>query len=48
VATEIDFDSTLIAGDAALIDAVLSAPDLEATPVEAGDCLDLSADALNG
>lgn len=47
VATEVDFDSTLIAGDTALIDAVLSAPDLEAMPVEPGDCLDISGDVVN-
>ena len=47
VATEIDFDSTLIAGDTALIDAVLGAQDLEATPVEPWDCLDIRADTVN-
>lgn len=48
IATEIDFDSTLIGGDTALIDAVLRAPDLEARPVEPGDCLDISGDTVNG
>jgi len=47
VATEIDFDSTLIAGDHALIDAVLSAADLEAMPVEPGDNLGISGDSVN-
>src|SRR5450759_4615111 len=47
IATEIDFDSTLIAGDNHLIDAVLGAEDLEATPVEPGDCLDSSGDTVN-
>jgi hypothetical protein len=40
VATEVDYNSTLIAGDRHLIDAVLGAEDLEATPIEPGDCLD--------
>lgn len=47
VATEVDFDSTLIAGDNDLIDAVLGAGELEATPIEPGDCLDLSGDTVN-
>jgi hypothetical protein len=37
VATEADFDSTLIAGDIDLIDAVVGAGDLDATPIEPGD-----------
>jgi hypothetical protein len=40
VATEVDYNLTLIAGDRHLIDAVLGAEDLEATPIEPGDCLD--------
>ena len=47
VATEVDFDSTLIAGDHALIDAVLGAGDLEAVPVEAGDDLNFNGDSVN-
>jgi len=47
VATEVDFDSTLIAGDNDLIDAVLGAEDLEATPIEPDDCLDFSGDTVN-
>ncbi|HEX7461209.1 MAG TPA: hypothetical protein VF317_03460 [Dermatophilaceae bacterium] len=47
VATEVDFDSTLIAGDYHLIDAVLGAEDLEATPIEPGDCLDSRGDTVN-
>jgi hypothetical protein len=47
VATEVDFDSTLIAGDNHLIDAVLGAGDLEATPIEPGDCLDSRGDTVN-
>jgi hypothetical protein len=47
VATEVDFDSTLIVGDQHLIDAVLGAEDLEATPIEPGDCLDSRGDTVN-
>jgi hypothetical protein len=47
VATEVDFDSTLIAGDHHLIDAVLGAEDFEATPVEPGDYLDSRGDTVN-
>ena len=47
VATEVDFDSTLIAGDNHLIDAVLGAEVFEATPIEPGDCLDSRGDTVN-
>jgi hypothetical protein len=47
VATEVDFDSTLIDGDNHLIDAVLGAEDLGATPIEPGDCLDSGGDTVN-
>jgi hypothetical protein len=47
VATEVDFDSTLIAGDNHLIDAVLGAEDLGGTPIEPGDCLDSGGDTVN-
>src|SRR5665647_1982520 len=47
VATEVDFDSTLIAGDRHLIDAVLGAEDLEATPIQPGDSLDSRGDTVN-
>jgi hypothetical protein len=47
IATEVDFDSTLIAGDNHLIDAVLGAENLEATPIEPADCLDSSGDTVN-
>ena len=46
-ATEVDFDSTLIAGDNHLIDAVLDAEDLEAMPIEPGDYLDSRGDTVN-
>ena len=46
-ATEVDFDSTLIAGDNHLIDAVLGAEDLGGTPIEPGDCLDSGGDTVN-
>jgi hypothetical protein len=45
--TQVDFDSTPIAGDNALIDAVLGAGDLEATPIEPGDRLDSGGDTIN-
>lgn len=47
LASEIDFDSTLIAGPVELIEAVLAAPALEAWPVGAGDDLSAFADHLN-
>jgi|APThiThiocy_cv2_1041547.scaffolds.fasta_scaffold01660_2 hypothetical protein len=48
VATEIDFDSTLVAGTADLIEAVLAHPALEAWPVTADDRLTFDADVING
>jgi len=47
LATEIDFDSTLVAGSVDLIDAVLAAPALEAWPVHEDDDLSAFADHLN-
>lgn len=47
VATEIDFDSTVVGGTAAAIAAVLASPDLEALPVEPGDSLRSDADLVN-
>ena len=47
VATEIDFDSTLVAGSPALIHAVLAAPGLEAWPVESCDAVGIDGDTLN-
>lgn len=47
VATEIDFDSTLVAGPAALVEAVLAAPTLEAWRVDATDSLQSDADSVN-
>jgi hypothetical protein len=47
VATEVDFDSTLIAGDNHLIDAVLGAEALDAAPLEPGDYLDSRGDTVN-
>jgi hypothetical protein len=48
VATEIDFDSTLVAGDEDLVAAVLAAPGLEAWPVTPADRLTYASDLLNG
>lgn len=47
VGTEIDFDSTLVGGSADLIRAVLTAPGLDAWPVEPDDSLTAFADLLN-
>lgn len=47
-ATEIDFDSTLVGGDRALVDAVLAHPELEAWEVGPGDLLTYDADLVNG
>jgi len=47
VASEIDFDSTLIGGTAALVDAVLAEPALEAWRVDPGDSLAHNADTIN-
>jgi hypothetical protein len=47
VASEIDFDSTLVAGPAALIDGVLADPALEAWRVGPGDSLAYDADTIN-
>jgi hypothetical protein len=46
-ASEIDFDSTLVGGPAALIDAILDHPALEAWPVSPGDRLTADADRIN-
>ena len=47
VATDIDFDSTLVAGSVELIAAVLAHPGLEAWPVTAEDLLTFDADLIN-
>jgi hypothetical protein len=47
VATEIDFDSTLVAGSRALVDAVLAHPDLEAWEVRSRDDLTDMGDRIN-
>jgi hypothetical protein len=48
VASEVDFDSTLIGGSATLIDAIVKAPALEAMPVEESTSLAADADTING
>jgi hypothetical protein len=48
LATEIDFDSTLVAGSAALIRELVQAPGLEVLPIRPGDDLTWEGDALNG
>ncbi len=47
LATEIDFDSTLVAGSQDLVETILAAPGLEAWPVQEADDLTASADLLN-
>jgi hypothetical protein len=47
LATEIDFDSTLIGGPQELIDALLQCPGLEAWPVSPADDLTFDGDLLN-
>lgn len=47
VGTEIDFDSTVVAGSTELIAAVLVHPGLEAWPITADDQLTFDADMIN-
>ena len=47
LATEIDFDSTMIGGSLELIDALLQRPGLEAWPVSPADDLTFDGDLLN-
>jgi hypothetical protein len=47
VATEIDFDSTLVGGSDQLIDDLLATPTLEAWPMESDDSLQADADHIN-
>jgi len=47
VASEVDFDSTLVGGDRDLIQAILAAPELEAWEVEPDDSLVCDADKVN-
>lgn len=47
VASEVDFDSTLIGGSRALIDALLASPDLEVLEVDGEISLTADADKLN-
>lgn len=47
VASEIDFDSTLIGGTTELVDAIIRAPALDSWPVQPGDSLAHDADRIN-
>jgi hypothetical protein len=47
VASEIDFDSTLVGGSLQLVDALLHTPELDAWPVTADDSLAYDADEIN-
>jgi hypothetical protein len=46
-ATELDFDSTLVAGTAELIETILKSPSFDAWPVHPNDSLAANADTLN-
>jgi hypothetical protein len=48
LASEIDFDSTLVGGSAALIGAILDTPALDAWPIGRDDSLAFDADLVNG
>jgi hypothetical protein len=47
LASEIDFDSTLVGGSSELIDTILDAPELDAWPVGPDDSLAYDADRIN-
>lgn len=47
VASEVDFDSTLVGGSAELIEAIVNSPKLEAWQVEPTDSLAIDADKIN-
>jgi hypothetical protein len=47
VASEIDFDSTLVGGTSELVDAILRAPTLDSWPVQPDDSLAADADRIN-
>jgi hypothetical protein len=47
MASEIDFDSTVIGGSSELAQALLAAPGLDAWPVDPGDLLSADADTIN-
>lgn len=48
VASEVDFDSTLVGGSYSLIEAIVESPELEAWQVEPTDSLAADADKING
>lgn len=48
VVSEVDFDSTLVGGSAALIEAIVESPELEAWQVEPTTSLACDADKING
>jgi hypothetical protein len=47
VASEIDFDSTLVGGSASLVQAILDTPELDAWPLGPDDSLTYDADRIN-
>lgn len=48
VVSEVDFDSTLVGGSAALVEAIVESPELEAWEVEPSISLTCDADKING
>jgi hypothetical protein len=48
VASEVDFDSTLVGGSAELVETIVQCPALEAWQVEPTDSLAIDADKING
>jgi hypothetical protein len=47
VASEVDFDSTLVGGTTELVDAIIQAPAFDAWPVKPEDSLTADADLIN-
>jgi hypothetical protein len=47
VATEIDFDSTLVAGSSELVGAIVDAPELDSWPVQPDNSLAIDGDHIN-
>ena len=48
MASELDFDSTLVGGSAELVERILATPALDAWPIQADSSLAVDADRING
>jgi hypothetical protein len=48
IASEVDFDSTLVGGDTKLVEAIVESPELETWQMEPSDSLAADADKING